>query len=80
MSIHSSLKLSGAGSGQRNVWSRVERIAVLKKNGRWNDGDKVTGLPKVRTSFKAKAKKAAPKAEAAAPAGGAAAAKPAAKK
>lgn len=79
MSIHSSLKLSGAGSGQRNVWSRVERIAVLKKNGRWKDGDKVTGLPKVRTSFKAKAKKAAPKAEAA-PAAGGAAAKPAAKK
>lgn len=79
MSIHSSLKLSGAGSGQRNVWSRVERIAVLKKNGRWKDGDKVTGLPKVRTSFKAKAQKAAPKAEAGA-AAPAAAAKPAAKK
>lgn len=78
MSIHSSLKLSGAGSGQRNVWSRTERIAVLKKNGRWKDGDRVTGLPKVRTSFKAKSKKA-PKAEAAAPAGGKAAAKPAAK-
>ncbi len=68
MSIHSSLKLSGAGGGQRNVWSRVERIAALKKAGRWNDGDKVVGLPKVRTKFKAKAaKKAAePKADAAA--------------
>lgn len=65
MSIHSSLKLSGAGGGQRNVWSRTERIAALKKAGRWNDGDKVVGLPKVRTKFKAKAaKKAAPEAKA----------------
>ena len=65
MSIHSSLKLSGAGCGQRNVWSRVERIAALKKAGRWKDGDKVVGLPKVRTKFKAKAaKKAAPDAKA----------------
>jgi small basic protein (TIGR04137 family) len=85
MSIHSSLRVSGAGSGQRNVWTRAERIAALKKSGRWKDGDKVVGLPKVRTGFKAKKK---PK-EAAAPgagapaagapaAGGAAAAAPAA--
>jgi small basic protein (TIGR04137 family) len=58
MSIHSSLRLSSAGGGQRNVWSRVERIAVLKKAGKWSDGDAVEGLPKVRTRFKAKAKKA----------------------
>ena len=57
MSIHSSLKLSGAGGGQRNVWSRVERIAALKKAGRWKDGDKVVGLPKVRTKFKLKSAK-----------------------
>lgn len=71
MSIHSSLKLSGAGGGQRNVWSRVERIAALKKAGRWKDGDRVVGLPKVRTKFKAKAaKKAAPEAKADAKAAG----------
>lgn len=90
MTIHSSLKLSGASGGQRNVWTRMERIAALKKAGRWNDGDRVEGLRKVRTSFKAKAKKKAeePKADAAGaakPAAGAAApaaaaAKPAAKK
>ncbi len=57
MSIHTSLKVSSAGNSQRNVWSRVERIAALKKAGRWSDGDKVLGLPKVRTSFKVKAKK-----------------------
>lgn len=75
MSIHSSLKVSGAGSGARNVWSRVERIAALKKQGRWKDGDEVEGLPKVRTGFKAKKKV---KAEAPAAAGGAAPAKGAA--
>ena len=69
MSIHSSLKVSSGSSGQRNVWTRTERIAALKKQGRWNDGDKVTGLRKVRTRFKAKAK---PKKADAAPAAGAA--------
>jgi small basic protein (TIGR04137 family) len=94
MSIHSSLKLSGAGRGNRNVWTRIERLAVLKREGRWDGASDVLGLPKVRTRFKSKVKKA-PKAEAeagaaasaadgkaaAAPAAGAApAAKPAAKK
>lgn len=78
MSIHSSLKITGGMSGQRNVWSRMERILALKKTGRWKDGDKVTGLPKVRTRFKVKVKKkedapAAPAAGAAAPAAAAAA-------
>ncbi|MCC7064060.1 MAG: small basic protein [Planctomycetes bacterium] len=87
MTIHSSLKLSGASGGQRNVWTRVERLAALKKAGRWKEGDRVEGLRKVRTSFKAKAKKKADEPAAAdakaAPAAKAAAkpaAKPAAKK
>jgi small basic protein (TIGR04137 family) len=90
MTIHSSLKLSGATGGQRNVWTRTERLAALKKAGRWNEGDRVEGLRKVRTTFKAKAKKkdepaadakpakaaaAAPAAKAAAPAAKAPAAK-----
>jgi len=79
MSIHSSLKVTSGSSGQRNVWTRTERIAALKKQGRWNDGDKVTGLRKVRTRFKAKSKAkkadAAPAAGAAAPAAKAAPAK-----
>ena len=57
MSIHSSLKTAGAGVGARNVWTRMERLIALKKVGRWNDGDAVTGLPKVRTRFKVKTKK-----------------------
>lgn len=75
MSIHSSLKSSKSGGGSRNVWTRVERLAALKKAGRWQDGQRVEGLPKVRTAFKAKAKK---KADAAAPAAGGKAAAPAA--
>src|SRR5262245_17558593 len=84
MSIHSSLRVSGAGAGQRNVWTRAERIAPLKQAGKWKDGDKVVGLQKVRTGFKAKKKPkeaAAPAAgapAAGAPAAGAAAAAPAA--
>jgi small basic protein (TIGR04137 family) len=84
MSIHNSLKLSKSGGGQRNVWTRVERIVALKKAGRWEEKDGVEGLPKVRTSFKIKAKPKAKAAEgegadAAKPAAGAAA-KPAAAK
>lgn len=59
MTIHSSLKLAGAAGGQRNVWTRSERLAALKKAGKWKEGDRVEGLRKVRTSFKAKAKKKA---------------------
>lgn len=77
MSIHSSLKSSKSGGGSRNVWTRVERLAALKKAGRWQDGQRVEGLPKVRTAFKAKAKKKAD-APAAAPAAGGKAAAPAA--
>ena len=59
MTIHSSLKLSGATGGPRNVWTRLERIMALQKAGKWKTGDEVEGLRKVRTSFKAKAKKKA---------------------
>jgi small basic protein (TIGR04137 family) len=80
MSIHASLKISGKLSGERNVWTRAERIAALQKLGRWNDGDDVVGLPKVRTRFKVKSKKQL-KAEATQPVetkeGGGDAAKPA---
>ncbi len=57
MSIHSSLKISGAMTGERNVWTRVERMQALQEVGRWQEGDPVTGLPKVRTRFKVKTKK-----------------------
>jgi small basic protein (TIGR04137 family) len=91
MTLHTSLRISAGMTGERNVWTRKERIALLKANARWKDGDSVLGLPKVRTRFKAKGKKKAaadkPAAEGAAaakdgakPAAKEAAAKPAAKK
>jgi len=66
MSIHSSLKISGKLSGERSVWTRMERIQALQKVGSWEPGDPVVGLPKVRTHFKVKSKKQL-KAEAAKP-------------
>jgi small basic protein (TIGR04137 family) len=47
MSIDRSLRVKGALKRHRNVLSREERINVLKNEDRWQDGDKVTGLPKV---------------------------------
>ena len=40
MTIHSSLKTSTSGGGQRNVWTRIERLAALKKSGKWQDGQR----------------------------------------
>ncbi|MBI5365108.1 MAG: small basic protein [Planctomycetes bacterium] len=96
MSIHSSLRSTSTLSGERSVFTRIERLAVLKKDGRFKEETgSVYGLPKVRTRFKVAGAKKAAKAEkapaagaggAAAPAAGAkaaapaAAAKPAAKK
>jgi small basic protein (TIGR04137 family) len=57
MSIHRSLKSRGNLIRKRNVWTRVERIETLRREGRWEEGDPVTGLPKVRTHFKTKTKK-----------------------
>ena len=47
MSIDRSLKVRGALSRHRNVLSRTERIEQLKEEGTWNEGDSLTGLPKV---------------------------------
>jgi small basic protein (TIGR04137 family) len=47
MSVDRSLKVKGALKRHRNVLSREERLKVLKAEDRWQEGDKVTGLPKV---------------------------------
>jgi len=83
MSIDPSLKLKNALVRHRNVLTRAERIEVLKDEERWNEGDPVTGLPKVAHRKSAAGKKskteeaaagaAAPGAAAPAPAAGAAA-------
>jgi len=79
MSIDPSLKLKNALERHRNVLTRAERIDVLKDEERWNEGDSVTGLPKVahRKSAAGKKAKGGPD-EAAAAAPGAAAPAPAA--
>ena len=57
MSIDRSLKVNAGLLKKRSVLTRVERVARLKRERRWNEGDPVLGLPKVRTVFKAKGKK-----------------------
>ena len=47
MSVDRSLKVKGALKRHRNVLSREERLKVLKSEERWQEGDNVTGLPKV---------------------------------
>jgi len=56
MSIHQSLAPKDTLKRSRNVLTRVERIMVLKRDGRWADERSVFGLPKVRT-LRTKAKK-----------------------
>lgn len=60
MSIHSSLRGGKSLVGERSVFTRLERLAVLKKAGKFDDAkDSPYGIPKVRTRFKvAGAKKA----------------------
>lgn len=71
MSIHSSLRGIDTLKGERSVFTRVERIAILKKAGKFDDQSaSVYGLQKVRTRFKVAGAKKEPKAAAAA--GGAA--------
>ncbi|MBS4169226.1 small basic protein [Parachlamydia sp. AcF125] len=48
MSRHPSFGSSSKVATKRNVLKRFERIDVLRKLGRWKDGEnkRVTGLPK----------------------------------
>lgn len=57
MSIHTSLRGVDTLRGERSVLTRIERLAVLKKEGRFDDTGSVYGLPKVRTKFKVVVKK-----------------------
>ena len=88
MSIDKSLKTSGKLARPRNVLTRIERIKMLKEEGKWSPAISVFGIPKVKVA-KAKqkgksAEKKAAKAEAVAaegsPKAAAAAAAPAAGK
>lgn len=50
MSQHSSLKSSGKIAAKRSVMKRFERVELLKKRGKWKEGDRVYGLPKTKAS------------------------------
>lgn len=48
MSQHSSLKSANKIATRRNVLKRFERIDLLKKRGKWKEGDRGLGLPKTK--------------------------------
>ena len=85
MSIHPSLNISDKDKKARSVLKRTERIRIMMEKGAWKEGDKVFGLPKIKTlSIKIKIEKVekaetAAGTEAAAPAAGAVKEQPAAK-
>ena len=63
MSIHPSLKLSDKDKKQRPVLKRQERLRAMMEKGQWKPGDKVYGLPKIKTlRIKIKKEKAVEKA------------------
>ena len=62
MSLHPSLKIGIAGSSQKTVLTRIERIKDLMRKGLWKEEQSVTGLPKVKI-IRVKAAKAKKKEE-----------------
>jgi small basic protein (TIGR04137 family) len=48
VTIDKSLKVRRGSLRNRNVLTRVERIAKLMETDRWQEGNAVLGLPKVR--------------------------------
>jgi len=48
MTIDKSLKIQRGLISNRNVLTRVERLTKLKEEDRWQEGDSMFGLPKVR--------------------------------
>ena len=58
MSIHASLRGVNTLVGERSVFTRVERLQKLMKEGKFSEEESsVYGLPKVRTKFKVKSRK-----------------------
>lgn len=49
MSVHPSLTLSDKDKKQRSVLKRTERLRIMLEKGQWKEGDKVYGLPKIKT-------------------------------
>ena len=49
MSIDKSLKMKGKLVRPRNVFTRIERIKILKGEGKWNPTMSVFGIPKEKS-------------------------------
>lgn len=64
MSIHPSLRGVNTLVGERSVFTRRERLEKLLSEGKLDPEASAYGLPKVRTKFKLKGKRAAVKKEA----------------
>ena len=68
MSIDKSLKMKGKLVRPRNVFTRIERIKILKDEGKWEPTMSVFGIPKVKAvkiKRKGKSEKKVAKVEAA---------------
>jgi small basic protein (TIGR04137 family) len=64
MTIDKSLKVRAGMMRTRNVLTRAERLAKLRETERWQEGDPVLGMPKVRVQkISLKKKKKVKKAE-----------------
>jgi len=64
MTIDKSLRVRAGALKTRNVLTRTERLMKLKENRRWEEGDPVIGMPKVRVQkISLKKKKKTKKAE-----------------
>lgn len=50
MSMHSSLKSATRIAVKRNVLKRYERIDLMRKKGKWKEGDRAFGLPKTKSA------------------------------
>lgn len=48
MSMHPSLKSASKITTKRNVLKRFERIDIMRKDGKWKEGDRAYGLPKTK--------------------------------
>lgn len=48
MSQHASLKKSSSVGAKRSVLKRFERVKLLQKRGKWEEGQSPVGLPKTQ--------------------------------
>jgi small basic protein (TIGR04137 family) len=53
MTMDKSLKSSGKLARRRNVLTRDERVEKLEEAGKWDEGESVFGLPKVKVAVRA---------------------------